>query len=175
MSDYWTRPLTEEELAKEMGIIEDQAENSDIGGDSDADDDTDREVESSSTRSSIRSSGLVSPSSSGVTTPELSRKRKRFYSNHESTSNVGDDYDYDSDDSVADKTYHPNEPRPLEDAVLENGDTDDEQPEELEEIVQDFSSWVKTAVTPATFINYDFVDEMGPNVQVFLFLLSLYV
>ncbi|KAK4880696.1 hypothetical protein RN001_008842 [Aquatica leii] len=140
MAYYWKRALSQAKLQEVMQeITAEQAENSDVGGDSDADDDFREEMSISTTRSSTASSPLVSPTSSGVATPEPRAKRKRtnIDLNIPSTSKQSFEEDYSSDDSLADKTYQPDDPQ-LFQAPLLQSDNDDEQPEELQNISNDF-------------------------------------
>ncbi|KAK4876091.1 hypothetical protein RN001_012513 [Aquatica leii] len=168
MAYYWKRALSQAKLQEVIQeITAEQVENLDVGGDSDADDDFREEMSISTTRSSTASSPLVTPTSSGVATPEPRAKRKRtnIDLNIPSTSKQSFEEDYSSDDSLADKTYQPDDPQLLQAPLLQS-DNDDEQPEELQNISNDFSTWEKTPIVPARYVSYDFVDDMGPRVQV---------
>ena len=161
---YWKKPLTDDELLQLLEITDEQAENSDIGGDSDADDDFDFQASSSVPSSS----GSNTPSSSFGSRVSLSSKtqdppnkpiRKR------AKLDLPVDFsDYDSDDSVADKTYRPDSPTPLQNTLLFS-DSDNEL-SEVEELVEEFSTWTKISVPPTRYTNFIFSEETGPKVQV---------
>lgn len=166
---YWKKPLNEEELLQLADITEDQAENSDIGGDSDADDQFDVQTRSSTNTPSSSflslggSSASQSPSENLMAKP--TRKRAKLDLPVDFT-------DYDSDDSIADKTYTPDSPIPLQNTLLSS---DDELSEAEEQIVDEFSAWSKTPVPPTRYIHFNFSEETGPRVQVWLYIfLKLY-
>lgn len=158
---YWKKPLTEEELLQLADISEDQAENSDIGGDSDADDQFDLQTTRSSNTPSSAIWSVDSPSSAAQSpsenlTPRPTRKRAKHDLPVDFT-------DFDSDDSIADKTYTPDSPIPLQPTLLSFSD---DELSEVEEQIEDFSTWTKTSVAPTRYVNFNFSEETGPRVQV---------
>lgn len=75
-----------------------------------------------------------------------------------------DDFsDYDSDDSIADKTYKPEEPRVLQ--VPLNSDSEEEQEIHITP-TEDFATWEKVPIVPQKYIDFIFSENMGPKVQV---------
>lgn len=167
---HWKRPLTEEEVLQLVEVTDLQAENSDIGGDSDADDVFDSQTSSnmptpSSRRSNTPSSSFCSEVSLPLATcQDLSEKSPQTPSVKRAKLDLPDFSDYDSDDSVADRTYKPDSPTPLQNRLLSSDSEDDLG--EVEEHIEEFSNWSKTSVPPTRYINFNFSKETGPKVQV---------
>lgn len=149
------RPWTEEELlAAVHGITEEQAEFSDVGGDSDADDITE-EISSASTRSS----GVSTPQSSTSVVYDVSVDQPVVTSSAQLLEEI-----YDSDDSVDDPSYQPEDPRPLQTSLLPSSDSEQED-QANEEVVSEFQ-WSKTGCLPQRYNNFNFTENIHPNVNI---------
>lgn len=201
----WKKSLTHAELAEEVdlatlelaAISEEQAENSDVNGDSDAEDvipdyycntialppSTIEAHSDTPTSESEAPSQALTPSCSGYSSTTSSRSSKRRRTNLGTPTQQSEDfYDFDSDDSITDKTYTPLDKLQTQHSSNELLHDSDSEQENID-VTLDFDRfclWEKSSVLPQTFNNYNFDTNVGPNVQViviyiFRFCINIYV